>query len=111
MTKFTPGPWKIHGKNIDGNILIGKKGEKDWSGKIVHVNWNCCGEASEEWKANALLISKAPEMYEALKTMEQTAIALSDAAPTDYKNERNDLFAAVHNAHLKVIELLKEIKE
>ena len=64
QTKHTAGPWEIHGQNIEGKILIGKKGEQTNTGKIVTIGWNCCGKDSEEWKANAKLIEAAPELLQ-----------------------------------------------
>ena len=65
--KFTKGGWEIHGKNYEGKILIGQKGKKEWSGKIVTVGWDCCGQDSPEWEANAKLIAAAPELLKALE--------------------------------------------
>ena len=67
MKTHTAGKWEIQGTNINGSILIGVKGKRNSTGKIVKVNWDCCGKDSEEWKANAKLIAAAPEMLEALK--------------------------------------------
>lgn len=68
-TKHTKGEWEIHGYNANGHILIGKSGQPHNTGKIVIVGWDCCGRDSEEWKANAKVISAAPTMLEALIDM------------------------------------------
>lgn len=65
-TKFTPGPWSIHGKNWEDKILIGQVGKENNTGKVAVIGWNCCGKDSPEWEANAKLIAVAPEMLDVL---------------------------------------------
>ena len=100
--KHTPGPWEIHGKNIYGHILIGKKGEKNSSGKIVKVTWDCCGQNSEEWKANAILISKAPEMLEALKEFMKFC---------DFFYEEEGHKLEPYEPFVKAFKLIKEVEQ
>lgn len=66
---YTPGPWAIHGENASGEILIGKLGEENSTGKIVRVRWDRCGKDSNEWRANAKLIACAPEMLGFLQNL------------------------------------------
>lgn len=77
-TKHTAGPWEIHGHNIEGKILIGKKGEKYNTGKIVTIGWNCCGKDSEEWKANAKLIAAAPELLQMVNELKNSVKRLTE---------------------------------
>lgn len=63
---------------------------------------------SDEEKANAKLIAAAPELLKALNEMEKSAIILADCAPSSYKNQHNDLFANVHNAHLHAINAINK---
>ncbi len=57
MTAHTQGNWEMYGKNVNGEILIGKQGEEYNSGKIVRVGWCCCGQDSKECEAKAKLIA------------------------------------------------------
>lgn len=65
MTTFThtPGPWHIatHGASDTGNMLI-----KPMPGMVV-----CEIEPLDEALANARLIAAAPELFEALKTINE----------------------------------------
>ncbi|MGE9959152.1 hypothetical protein [Cloacibacillus porcorum] len=65
-TKHTPGPWKIHkaGHEENAPIEIIRPNE---DGKSYRLIAKMYGFALEEGKANARLITAAPEMYEALK--------------------------------------------
>lgn len=60
-TKFTKGKWKL-----DKDIVIDSKGKP-----LFKSIWNCFQQffyrTEQEQKANALLISKAPEMFEMLE--------------------------------------------
>lgn len=61
MSKFTPGPWRYNecADYRDGYIMAETK-------MVVNTS-SSAGMNSEEAKANGILISKAPEMYEILK--------------------------------------------
>lgn len=65
-TKHTPGPWKIHkaGHEENAPIEIIRPNE---DGKSYRLIAKMYGFALEEGKANARLITAAPEMYEALQ--------------------------------------------
>jgi hypothetical protein len=65
----------------------------------------------EECVANAKLIAAAPDLLITLERFNRVTMNLVDSAPTEYKNERNDLFADVHNIHLHVIEIIKKATE
>lgn len=62
--KHTPGPWVI-GEPIDGESFISGP---DWV-NFAMVYVECEGETDPTGKANARLISAAPELLEALKTI------------------------------------------
>lgn len=60
MSKFTPGPWTMHlGRHL---VLI----EDESKRKLANV-WSGDGIKVSEMQANSILISAAPDMYEALK--------------------------------------------
>jgi len=66
--KFTPGPWKAQAIGSEGYIVETDEPGKTinqraypWGLAMVSGGWNW-----EEIKANAQLISAAPDMYEAL---------------------------------------------
>jgi hypothetical protein len=95
--KHTPGPWTTQGSQINGpaNIIIG----------IVYNDKN------KPSKANAKLIATAPELLNVLEELNNAAISLADNAPERYKNQQNDLFADLHNAHLHAIDIIKKATE
>lgn len=77
--KYTPWPWAIDESHINGSINAGKR----------HVAlasfYNCHAEEArvtrDQQKANAQLISAAPEIYEALKIILE--YPYSDVSPLD----------------------------
>ena len=82
---YTPGPWKTR-----GSFVYRDDGEHDGVVCRVAYSGSCvqwvCGVASRENAANARLISVAPELYEALRSIvselreyNPTGIALADA--------------------------------
>jgi len=63
-TKYTPGPWNIQGgKGKHGDLFVWKAGEYFGGHAIATVH----EEVEERAKANAHLISAAPELLEALQ--------------------------------------------
>ena len=63
--KFTPGPWKIVGTTPLGKMGAEVIATGDGQPALVIAY-----KHYKEWRANARLISKAPEMYEMLKILE-----------------------------------------
>jgi hypothetical protein len=65
MTKHTPGPWTVEGRNRtnDGWRLFAD------SGYGVGVAWDCNGNPENE--ANARLIAAAPDLLAALKALRE----------------------------------------
>lgn len=88
--KFTPGPWAFEGEQPDGNenVWIGYDGMPICLVRgLEDCECNFEDEAEEEtsrceFRDNALLIAKAPEMYEALK---QAKEALQKAENTIHR--------------------------
>ena len=104
-TKHTKGEWQIFWCNYTHFATI----NKDVTTRICTIDVGRDGLAPiEEATANAKLIATAPELLIVLDEMEKAAIALADAAPVEYKNQRNELFANVHNAHLYAVEAIKK---
>ena len=65
MGKYTPGPWWVDESHINGSINAGKR-------HVAMANfYNCHDEevrvTRDQQKANAQLISAAPDLLEALK--------------------------------------------
>lgn len=74
MTKFTPGPWKVHRhSHADGELWLSVvNGAWDIThnsaaqpGVIADAAYSAMPDAENE--ANAVLIAAAPELFEALK--------------------------------------------
>ena len=68
---FTKGKWYVDTENGSNNIIsseqsIGIKSEVDDLTWDICAVWTDCGFDDKESKANALLISKAPEMLDML---------------------------------------------
>jgi len=87
MKRRTPGPWKIKGQNIIGNEKNGFV--CTWSGR----------------KANAHLISAAPDMYEALKEALSWLNKYGEHAPITFGGEgelANKICQALAKAEGKV---------
>jgi len=72
-TKFTPGPWLVPDQTwrreltveVSGDERIkcpGSGGAMSYTETVCTLNWS----GTDEWIANAHLISAAPDMYEAL---------------------------------------------
>lgn len=68
MSKFTPGPWFVLGKNEDGYPLIsGQPFYKGHPDPLYHVLVVSNGADDEAADADAKLIAAAPDLYAALK--------------------------------------------
>ena len=74
MLKFTPKPWKCEKSPIFGEWFV-RQDPKEWDGK--GFQYICSLPADKKgthygdmFKANANLIAAAPEMYEALRSIE-----------------------------------------
>lgn len=74
-TKFTPGPWRIATTGNFGNVVEADCGERiyehDLGFRTVAIFQPCCrsnkaADKDANAKANGLLISAAPDMFEAL---------------------------------------------
>jgi len=78
-TKFTPGPWRLETVKTSCGIChkIGPfpGSLRRENNACVYVDYN---NAANELLANAHLIGAAPELYEALVTLDQFASAGSD---------------------------------
>lgn len=59
MNSYTPGPWKVNQDSFYSDFRISSDDNSD----IARVH----NEVDEETKANAHIISFAPEMYEAIE--------------------------------------------
>ena len=104
--KFTKGEWmycKYNNIVVDYGIY-----SSEVANDIALVRGK---ENEEETLANVKIMTYAPEMLEILDEINKAAMALADSAPVEYKNERNDLFADIHNAHLHVERLIYKITE
>ena len=60
MGKWTPGPWKIDDTHVKTAINAGNT-------HVAMVNW---GVNRDEHEANTYLIAAAPDLYEALRNIE-----------------------------------------
>lgn len=64
----TKGTWKIKDMDFDGNIIIGvsESAQTDWICEVNggESNGSFAAIPSDEGKANALLIAKAPQLLE-----------------------------------------------
>jgi len=113
--EYTQGKWSYRqkrGNNIyehqvlcDNRIVIAELDGEDFEIK----GSNDLSKASEI-KANAKLIAAAPDLFKILCEIENAAINLADAAPSDFKNQRDDLFADIHNAHLHAMEIINKLE-
>ena len=101
--EYTPGPWKVevrstHGEFVRETHIISKDGSHIAEVSPVAI------------KANAKLIASAPDLFKILCEIENAAINLADAAPSDFKNQRDDLFADIHNAHLHAMKIINKLE-
>lgn len=67
-TKFTPGPWKISGKEFHRSVVYtynNNDGLGDRDGGVATMMTPC--NHDKQQLANAALIAAAPDLYEALK--------------------------------------------
>lgn len=75
MPAYTPGPWSVAPHPDDADLIeVVKNYEEVGNGKRGHWIADCYAEndeppAIQENIANAYLIAKAPELYEALKNL------------------------------------------
>ena len=68
--EYTKREWKVIDSDLDGkNICVDKK-------KIAKPYYFQGIKTNEEFEANAHLIAAAPEMYEALKSFDDSEISL-----------------------------------
>src|SRR5713101_9878030 len=72
--KFTKGPWMY--RQNPGSTKEDWTFHIDRQGTLGQTNWGiliaaCWGHVSESAEANARLIAAAPEMYEALKAIQE----------------------------------------
>lgn len=79
MSRITPGPWKVHGRDTRGlpHSLVG--GDT----LIAKVYSKCYGDVDQE-NANAVLIAAAPSLLAALITARDDMQAILPLAPGDY---------------------------
>ena len=88
--KHTKGKFKISEPiQVDGGDFIGDIEHPDYIGWYAEIS----GKSYEEQQNNARLISKAPEMYEALKSFVPEDLEIKNFSPS----------------LIKTVELLKEI--
>ena len=105
--KYTKGKWDMSTHSDNTDIII-----RSQNGIIANCTIDAWPEMSKiEKEANAKLIAAAPDLLITLERFNRVVMNLADSAPTEYKNERNDLFADVHNIHLNVIEIIKKATE
>lgn len=94
---FTPGPWWLDTDKNDQLNVFGASDE--WIALLPHC---CVGTWEEQQKANARLIAAAPDLYEALKAMEETAMRLGlsrgEEGDTAWANALLAHFAALNQA-------------
>lgn len=69
MSARTPGKWSVF--CMGGSIAVVRR----HAGRITDIALDVEGESKKQRKANARLISAAPDMYEALKEMVRVADA------------------------------------
>lgn len=95
-TTHTPGKWytkkgghdfHINSESGSGNDIALVRQYKDLS----------------EAEANARLMAAAPELLEALREMEESAVAFCDEAYSAPEHKIEAMQARLHNAHLKAI--------
>ena len=95
MSKHTPGPWGYITSSTYGSaIAVFAKDDSDPSKKICHFPVLQDGKESI---ANACLISAAPEMLDALKTM-QAKLEYLDAIAEDYMHVFVDEWKKINKA-------------
>ena len=94
MSKFSPGPWWVDESHINGSINAGKR-------HVAIANfYNCHDEevrvTRDHQKANAQLISAAPDLFEALKIILE--YPYGDASPLDDPLVMEQARAAIRKA-------------
>lgn len=94
-TKFTPGPWKIHNKNLNYKIKI-----RDSTGDTVCVILPAQDDGCT--LADASLIAAAPELYEALQAM-TAAFRLYVGHEADPAQDEVDAFKLARAALAKAV--------
>lgn len=99
---YTKGPWKVDGDYIVGDRYVAKI--ERWHNSAVLFNKESQYHEVEEIlfnesQKNALLISAAPEMYEALKS----AYTLIGEALIDNTLDNRADFEALHNTIAEAI--------
>lgn len=121
MSKYTPGPWKWSNKCISPAFLkSGTSKEPVIEVKDYWVGESGCGQdlRMEIEKANALLISKAPEMYEMLKELEWRGSDHYALCPICQKarcgpnsDPKSIFYKGGHSPDCKLGNLLEELNE
>ena len=83
MSKHTPGPWKAKTfKRKDGNnytAIDGRITDDPNTAVLICEMAGWQGEARDEQKANANLIAAAPDMYAALKAIDDGDGSLTES--------------------------------
>lgn len=77
-TRYTPGPWMVDDEQEDANRLYVRHVD---SGRICQCFANCLVTTDAELAANARLIAAAPELLEALQSIEH-ALRMGFSAAT-----------------------------
>lgn len=80
MSSHTPGPWKVSGSVMERKGFINPMIECDEEHEPLLAEIYGQDRSVAEKKANARLIAKAPEMYDALHAIHDEVIGCSPAA-------------------------------
>jgi hypothetical protein len=103
--KHTKGPWSYHANGDGSYSILGEKiSDKEY--QWIAGFWHNGNVYTIEQLANVKLMALAPELLKALEELQKASIALADNAPAEYKNQHEDLFADLHNAHLHAVEVI-----
>jgi hypothetical protein len=70
-SKFTPGPWEVHGPSVEGNASRRVFAGTTYLGTVANSDMD-----HEEIAANAELWADAPRMLELLRTIHNLGIPL-----------------------------------
>ena len=104
--KHTKGPWAL----IDVKKLLGKAHCQDYNFQVSREGLWICNISNHinKHKANAKLIAKAPEMYEALKGIYRLRNIILPPAE-DVKLEHQEEVTAIYQAIKKIESIIKEL--
>ena len=87
-SKFTPGPWEVHGPTQEGNASKRVFAGTTYLGTVTNSDM-----APEEIAANAELMADAPRMLEVLRNL----LAYSEIGPSwDGIDEAEQAFTEAH---------------